>query len=140
MDEHDGFKLQERGVHRQMVRLGLQHDMGSGTSAAQELHRRFGAEPPKPVLKRDRTAIIRMVERTFATFNTEEAAKLLAERCIRKTFAQAGQDPWAADTAAFKKHLDSLESNPAYGVLLPKQVRHNIEDQVLANQMALLQL
>ena len=74
MDEHDGFKLQERGVHRQMVRLGLQHDMGSGTSAA------------------------------------------------------------------FKKHLDSLESNPAYGVLLPKQVRHNIEDQVLANPMALLQL
>ena len=99
-----------------------------------------GAEPPKPVLKRGRTAIIRMVERTFATFNTEEAATLLAERCIRKTFAQAGQDPWAADTAAFKKHLDSLESNPAYGVLLPKQVRHNIEDQVLANQMALLQL
>ena len=65
---------------------------------------------------------------------------LLMQRCIRKTFAQAGQDPWAADTTAFKQHLDSLCSNPAYGILTPKQVRHNIADQLLANQMAQLQL
>ncbi len=73
------------------------------------------ADPPKPVLKRDRRAIIRMVEQAFAKFNAAEVAKPLAQRCVRKTFAQAGQDPWAADTTAFKQHLDSLESNPAYG-------------------------
>ena len=88
----------------------------------------------------DRRAIIRMVEQAFKKFNDAEVAKPLAQRCIRKTFAQAGQDPWAADTTAFKQHLDSLESNPAYAVLNPKQVRHNIADQLLANQMALLQL
>ena len=98
------------------------------------------ADPPKPVLKRDRRAIIRMVEQAFAKFNAAEVAKPLAQRCIRKTFAQAGQDPWAADTTAFKQHLDALESNPVYGVLTPKQVRHIIEDQLLANQMAQLQL
>jgi hypothetical protein len=44
------------------------------------------------------------------------------------------------DTTAFKQHLDSLCSNPTYGILTPKQVRHNIADQLLANQMAQLQL
>ena len=33
-----------------------------------------------------------------------------------------------------------LCSNPTYGILTPKQVRHNIADQLLANQMAQLQL
>ncbi len=88
----------------------------------------------------DRRAIIRMVEQAFKKFNDAEVAKPLAQRCIRKTFAQAGQDPWAVDTTAFKQHLDSLCSNPTYGILTPKQVRHNIADQLLANQMAQLQL
>ncbi len=67
------------------------------------------ADPPKPVLKRDRRAIIRMVEQAFAKFNAAEVATPLAQR---KTFAQAGQDLWAADTTAFLQHLDALGSNP----------------------------
>jgi hypothetical protein len=35
---------------------------------------------------------------------------------------------------------DALCSNPVYGLLTPKQVRHTIEDQLLANQMPQLQL
>jgi hypothetical protein len=98
------------------------------------------ADPPKPVLKRGRRAIIRKVEQAFAKFNVVEVAKPLAQRCIRKTFAQAGQDPWAADTTAFMQHLDALGSNPVDGLLTPKQVRDSIEAQLLANQMAQLQL
>ena len=41
------------------------------------------ADPPKPVLKRDRRAIIRMVEQAFAKFNAAEVAKPLVQQDIR---------------------------------------------------------
>jgi hypothetical protein len=75
----------------------------------------------------DRGAIITMVEQTIANFNNKkEDSKPLEERCIRKTFTRAGQNPWCENTDAFKQHLDALQNNPAYGVLLtPKQALDN---------------
>ena len=84
---------------------------------------------PKPVLSRDRPAIIKMVESAFAAFNSDQLKLPVEDRCIRKTFAQAGQDPWAADTSAFEGHLDSLMQNPAYSQLTQ-------EGQAKANQAA----
>ena len=95
--------------------------------------------PPKPALKMDRGAIITMVEQTIANFNKKEDRKLLEERCIHKTFTRAGQNPWCENTDAFKQHLDDLQNNPVYGVLLtPGQALDNIEATLLANQFEMM--
>jgi hypothetical protein len=80
-----------------------------------------------------------MVEQTIANFNKKEDCKPLEERCIRKTFTRARQNPWCENTDAFKQHLDDLQSNPVYGVLLsPNQALDNIEAALLANQFEIM--
>lgn len=97
---------------------------------------------PKPTLKRDRSAIIHMVEAAFRQFNDEQSAKVVEERTIRKTFQRAGQDPFAEDLSCFDKHIADLMDNPTYryGTLTAKETANQLTDKTLAAQMAELQL
>jgi len=69
----------------------------------------------KPVVKRDRAAVVNMVQKAFKGYNDEQLQEPVAARAIRRTFVKAGQDPYAADTAAFTKYLNELEDHPVYG-------------------------
>ena len=117
----------------------LQEEYDEKLAEARDAHAAAGVAPPKPALKMDRGAIITMVEQTITNFNKKEDSKPLEERCIRKTFTRAGQNPWCENTDAFKQHLDALQNNPVYGVLLtPNQALGNIEAALLANQFEMM--
>ena len=93
----------------------------------------------KPVVKRDRAAVVNMVQKAFKGYNDEQLQEPVAARAIRRTFVKAGQDPYAADTAAFTKYLNELEDHPVYG-RAPDRVRETLAVSLLQNQMAALQL
>lgn len=81
-------------------------------------------------LKRDRRAIIRIVQRTFKCLNEKALAQPLDERPIRKTFHSAGQAP-DEDLTAFNRHLNQLSECASY------HTAARATDLVALNQRAL---
>ena len=105
------------------------HDLAAATAEDRGLP---APSQSKMKLNKDRSVIIKLVERSFREFNRCQMEKPPAERAIVKTFARAGQDP-DADLQKFHEHLDGLSECSVYQRTRANQCATHVENASMAN-------